>query len=136
MFTLDPIQIKNCYKVANFLETLSEDDLRMEDFVTRGSRMRPPTCGSVCCVLGWTPAIIDCEHMKGPDGYYIYDQISASIFGVRHNFPAVYKELFGVLLPDDPKEVAQRLRMWAKSGGNTAEFFSMIDEEFCVQCNW
>lgn len=126
---LAPNLIDNITKVADFMESLPADQLEMENYVSAGPRTcRPSLCDSVCCVLGWTPLIVDCEEYNYPKDGYNYNEIMENIFGTFYR--PVTTELFGTELPNDPKEVADRLRLWAKSGGNTAQFLNDIDMKY------
>lgn len=118
-------QRENLLKVADFIEQLPPYALNMNNYVVdpgctlSGEPLTKPSvdCGSVCCILGWTPSVIDCQDCfytsdvggARKEPYFSYDEISEKKFGIEH-YGFVWLSLFSAKLDPDPKLRAQAIR--------------------------
>lgn len=130
-------------RLISFLETLDPDKFYLDSVVADWEETEDGLCGTVCCALGWTPAIFPEEvkwveketsiggkiiqlcHIK--TGSRQYDMIAFHLFGID---PGVALDLFapGDLTEIHPLLGYQVASVKAKTFAKTLrKFLSLID---------
>lgn len=112
---MNKIQEKRFRKLINFLKTLPEEKFSFNRVISRSEKKKGAVCGTVCCAMGWTPAlfpkIVKWGYELGSDLAYVNPKGKPSDF-----YPSLAFYLFGIprvhalllFTPNDEIETSDR----------------------------